>query len=236
MSMMRRRLRISTRPVVHRTGQRMEQRILSLIAVCLLVFNACSGVPSLPGSAAANESVEQPGVMKYYSWLRSLDDEQLFMEKLQLEAAYEADPGLIDGVRLSLLLTLSGAPTREELLRAHRVLDELSESESINLSRRERTEFDIEDYQIFAELWRNALSQYLALVKMAEMRTDQNDVLLTQNMRLERAVEEARNMTQQLEKDVAQMKDENKSLQLQLDALKAIEQQMNQRELQQELP
>ena len=203
-----------------------------VIMVAALTSHGCSIMQTAGGSAAASDSTDTLTSVQYFSWLHSLTAEQQQLEKLRLEGVYKSSKVLkrIEGVQLALLLSTIKPADTDNLLLALSILTDVNSMENpaddpLN-----------SDYGEFAQLWHSALLQQAAVQTISQERAGLVERLQERNLLLYNDNLQWRDENQRLLKQQTLLQEEMHNLQLQIDALKEIEQQLNQREQLQESP
>ncbi|GEM_PF-2141124 len=179
-----------------------------------------------PDSTVTRTSVQ------YFSWLRSLTDEELHLERLRLESAYKTNTGfnLIERVQLALLLSTIRPADTDNLLLALSLLTDVNSME-------EPADHSLySDYAEFAQLWYSALLQQASVLTISQQQAGLIERLQERSLLLHNDNLLLREQNQSLLKQQTLSQEEIHNLQLQIDALKEIEQQLNQREQLQESP
>jgi hypothetical protein len=195
-------------------------RVSISMLFCLMTLTACSTVSGWldsdrdPDRQMHPVSVAPVGytdpILHYYDWLTTADDSAIATERTYLEFHYQdaADP--IIGVQLALLLSLHSADNSRQLERAKEILSAAANS-NVSADRNSHAQ----EYRAFATLWRDVLSQRIQLLeRLGEQQA-------------ERA---------QLQSNLSRLRQENEELAQQIEALMAIEQQLNLREQLQVIP
>jgi hypothetical protein len=206
-------------------------------------LSGCSVLQSPEQSTTVVPAATQTSLspMQYAAWLRGLSTEQRQVERARLEDARQKDSlqkdpvtNLIEGVQLALLLSSFTPADNDEFLLAIAVLTEVIGMEA-PASEMEQ-EAMITDYAEFAQLWHAALLQQASVLTISEERAalierlqERNLMLSNENLRLQERSEALATENPLLQEEIL-------NLQLQIDGLKKIEEQLNQRELLQDSP
>jgi hypothetical protein len=205
----------------------------ALILIASLTLHSCSFMQA-PGSHAAITpfSSDTRTSIQYVSWLHSLTAEEKHLERLRLETAYTQDSGstLIEGVQLALLLNTLQPANSDDLLLALSLLTEINSIESVADDPLNY------DYAEFAQLWHSALLQHASVLQISQEREGLIEQLQERNLQLHNDKLLLQEQNQLLVKQKTLLQEDIHNLQLQIDALKEIEQQLNQREQLQDSP
>jgi len=207
-----------------------------IIIVAALALHGCS-LMEVPGMQTTGEPVraDSPDTrtsIQYVSWLRSLTAEEQQLEKRRLETAYKHDTEitLIEGVQLALLLSIMQAADTDNLLLALSLLTEVNRIKSAADDPLDN------DYAEFAQLWHSALLQHASVLTISQEQADLIERLQERNLLLHENNLLLHEQIQLLMKQKTLLQEDTHNLQLQIDALKEIEQQLNQREQLQDSP
>ena len=224
-------------------------RAVVFAALCLPALGSCASPPqSFDISRFTGLGIQQEQTpLQYFDWVSSIPPREQLVEKIRVRTRFEESGDMTEGVQLALLTGLIEPVAREELLRAVDILNEIllryrdgpvqeDDSPSSTKLSVALTGSITPEYAQFAELWRTALLQRVTVMTISDEHSRQrveleqlNRQLLENNLRLQEENEVLRTENPLL-------REENESLLLQIEALKAIEQQMNRREQQQEFP
>lgn len=175
-----------------------------------LILNGCMNL-----STALQRTIASPQVpvLDYYRWVGMLTDTGISQESERLLRQQNRDP-VIQQVQLAVLLSTPKNASAEQNAKAIAALDRAVESFEVSPDRIKQ------DYQQFALIWRDILEQ----------------------RRL--SGREIKDMSARIEENISNLKDlrykarilqeQNKMLLDQIEALKSIEQQINEREIPQQ--
>ena len=141
--------------------------------------------------------------MDYYLWLKSASPETINQEIEKLDREKENMPSMIWSVRMALVLTTTAQVTPDDQQLALQLLQQTIESPLITSGR------EIHDYQQFALIWKDVLEQRGELERSLSHLNEN----LTEKQRL-----------------IQTLRKENTTYIKKIEALKLIEQQINDRE------
>lgn len=186
----------------------------TLITLCLSILSACSTVSGWLDRGSDPDEYLRPvslspiaytdPILHYYDWLANTDANAIKTERTYLEFHYQDTGDPVIGIQLALLLSLQATEDNQQLERAMEILDSATNGQLPATGNSHARE-----YQAFATLWRDVLSQRMHLLqRMDEQQTAQN----------------------QLQSSLSRLRRENEELAQQIEALMAIEQQLNLRE------
>ncbi len=205
--------------------------VISVMVIAALTLYGCS-VMQLPDAAVTSGSLDTRTSVQYFSWLRSLSVEERQLEKLRLESLYQRNKVLnpVEGVQLALLLSTLKPADTDNLLLALSILTEVNSME-LSIDDPLKT-----DYAEFARLWHSALLQHVSGQTISQERAGLIERLQERNLLLHNDNLQLREQNQMLLKQQTLLREEIHNLQMQIEALKEIEQQLNQREQLQVIP
>jgi hypothetical protein len=200
------------------------------IYVAALTLPGCS-VLQTPEQASPVTPVPA-SAMQYAAWLRGLSAAERQSERLRLESTYQKAPALnpVEGVQLALLISTIKPGDNDELLLALAILTNVTSIENPADSPLNT------DYAEFAQLWHSALLQQASVLTIAQERAALLERLQERNLLLNNENVRLQEQNQALLHENPLLHEEIMNLQLQIDGLKKIEQQLNQRELLQDSP
>jgi hypothetical protein len=224
-------------------------RAVIFAALCVPALSSCASPrPSFNISNFVSGMHQEEAPLQYFDWVSSIPPREQLVEKIRVRTRFESTGDMVEGVQLALVTGIIEPVAREELLHVVDILNEIllryrdgpQQQGSIVA---EQTNLPVpltgtitEEYAQFAALWRTALLQRVTVMTISDEHSQQrveleklNRQLLENNLRLQEE-------NDLLRKENPLLREENKSLLLQIEALKAIEQQMNRREQQQEFP
>ena len=157
--------------------------------------------PALQSHSQVAAAVQRPA-LEYYHWLRAASGRALEQEQQRLEQAHPAMDPVVRTVCLAMLLSLPGRPA-DDGRRALALLRPLAETGEY------AADSQAYDYLRLGLMWRDMLEERQRLLAGAAQA----------------GVEQARN-----ERQARELQEELSALRQQIEALKSIEQQINQRQ------
>ena len=188
-----------------------SRRVMETILLfTLLLLNGCM---NLSTALKRIEASPQVPVLDYYRWVMMLTDTGISQESEKLLRQQNGDP-VIQQVQLAVLLSTPKNASAEQNTGAIAALDRAVESFEVSPGRIKQ------DYQQFALVWRDILEQ------RRQSGRDTGEM----SARIEETITNLKDMR----KKVQILQDQNKMLLNQINALKSIEQQINEREIPQQ--
>ena len=185
-----------------------SRRVMETILLfTLLLLNGCM---NLSTALKRIEASPQVPVLDYYRWVMMLTDTGISQESEKLLRQQNGDP-VIQQVQLAVLLSTPKNASTEQNTSAIAALDRAVESFEVSPGRLKQ------DYQQFALIWRDILEQR----RQSELEIKE------MSARIEETIANLKDMR----KKVQILQDQNKMLLDQIEALKSIEQQINEREI-----
>ena len=181
-------------------------RVMEVILLCtVLILNGCM---NLSTALKRTETSPQVPVLDYYRWVRMLPDTGISQESEKLLRQQNSDP-VIQQVQLAVLLSTPKNASDEQYSNAITALDRAVESFEVSPYRIKQ------DYQQFALIWRDILEQRRQSGRNIEEMSARIEEIISN-------LNEMRNKAQILQ-------EQNKMLLNQIEALKSIERQINER-------
>ena len=185
-----------------------SHREMGTILLCIVLF--LNGCMNLSTALKRMEASPQVPVLDYYRWVMMLTDTGISQESEKLLRQQNGDP-VIQQVQLAVLLSTPKNASAEQNTGAIAALDRAVESFEVSPGRIKQ------DYQQFALVWRDILEQ------RRQSGRDTGEM----SARIEETITNLKDMR----KKVQILQDQNKMLLNQINALKSIEQQINEREI-----
>ena len=183
-------------------------RVMGAILLCIVLF--LNGCMNLSTALKRIEASPQVPVLDYYRWVRMLPDTDIKQESEKLLRQQNIDP-VIQQVQLAVLLSTPKNASAEQNANAVTALDQALESFEVSPDRIKQ------DYQQFALIWRDILEQ----------RRQSGRELKDMTARIKEIISNLKDVRYK----VRILQEQNKMLLDQIEALKSIEQQINEREI-----
>ena len=183
-------------------------RVMEEILLCIVLF--LNGCMNLSTALKRTETSPQVPVLDYYRWVRMLPDTDIKQESEKLLRQQNIDP-VIQQVQLAVLLSTPKNASAEQNANAVTALDQALESFEVSPDRIKQ------DYQQFALIWRDILEQ----------RRQSGREIKDMTARIKEIISNLKDVRYK----VRILQEQNKMLLDQIEALKSIEQQINEREI-----
>ena len=183
-------------------------RVMGAILLCIVLF--LNGCMNLSTALKRTEASPQVPVLDYYRWVRMLPDTDIKQESEKLLRQQNIDP-VIQQVQLAVLLSTPKNASAEQNANAVTALDQALESFEVSPDRIKQ------DYQQFALIWRDILEQ----------RRQSGREIKDMSARIKEIISNLKDVRYK----VRILQEQNKMLLDQIEALKSIEQQINEREI-----
>jgi len=183
-------------------------RVMGAILLCIVLF--LNGCMNLSTALKRIEASPQVPVLDYYRWVRMLPDTDIKQESEKLLRQQNIDP-VIQQVQLAVLLSTPKNASAEQNANAVTALDQALESFEVSPDRIKQ------DYQQFALIWRDILEQ----------RRQSGREIKDMTARIKEIISNLKDVSNK----VRILQEQNKMLLDQIEALKSIEQQINEREI-----